>query len=198
MHGSSSTSREDEENVALIAKGNKKFKKGPKKGGAKQPDGQKDLSTVKCFSCQKLGHYAGKFPQKKKKKKKKKLRQRLRSLQLDLREFSLCTGHVDRERASIITSADIDIEREYTLLTGHSFSASTTSTWYIDNGASSHMIGAQEMFSELSQAGIDVEVMLGDDTVVRGVGRGTIIFQRESMSPMTLRDVLFVPGMKKN
>ena len=29
------TSREDEEDVALIAKG-KKFKKGPKKGGAKQ------------------------------------------------------------------------------------------------------------------------------------------------------------------
>ena len=40
MQGSSSTSREDEENVALTAKG-KKFKKGPKKGGAKQQDGQK-------------------------------------------------------------------------------------------------------------------------------------------------------------
>ena len=54
------------------------------------------------------------------------------------------------------------------------------------------------MFSERSQAGRDVEVMLGDDTIVRVVGGGTIIFQRESMSPMTLRDVLFVPGMKKN
>ena len=35
MQGSSSTSREDEENVALTAKGKKKFKK----GGAKQQDG---------------------------------------------------------------------------------------------------------------------------------------------------------------
>ena len=43
-----------------------------------------------------------------------------------------------------------------------------------------------------------MEVVLGDDTIVRGVGLGTIAFQRESMSPMTLRDVLFVPGMKKN
>ena len=60
------------------------------------------------------------------------------------------------------------------------------------------MTGAQEMFSELSQEGIDVEVVLGDDTFVRAVGRETITFQRESMSPMTLRDVLFVPGMKKN
>ena len=57
MHGSSSTSREDEENMALTAKGKKKFKKGLKKGGAKQQDGQKkDLSTVNCFACQKLEH----------------------------------------------------------------------------------------------------------------------------------------------
>ena len=35
MQGSSSTSREDEENVASTAKGKKKFKKGPKKSGAK-------------------------------------------------------------------------------------------------------------------------------------------------------------------
>ena len=54
------------------------------------------------------------------------------------------------------------------------------------------------MFFELSQVGIGVDVVLGDDTVVRIVGRGTITFQRESMSPMTLRDVLFVPGLKKN
>ena len=54
------------------------------------------------------------------------------------------------------------------------------------------------MIFELSQTGIDVGLVLGDDTVVRVVGHGTIIFQRESMSPMTLRDVLFVPRLKKN
>ena len=60
MQGSSSTSREDEKNVALTAKGKKKFKKGPKKGGAKQQDGKKkDLSIVKCFSYQNRWHYVG-------------------------------------------------------------------------------------------------------------------------------------------
>ena len=43
-----------------------------------------------------------------------------------------------------------------------------------------------------------MEVVLGDDTIVIAVGHGIITFQRESMSPMTLRDVLFVPGLKKN
>ena len=60
------------------------------------------------------------------------------------------------------------------------------------------MTGAREMFSELSQTETDVEVVLGDDSAVIVVGRGTITFQRESMSPIVLRDVLYVPGLKKN
>ena len=43
-----------------------------------------------------------------------------------------------------------------------------------------------------------MEVVLRDDPVVSAVGRGTITFQRESMSPMVLWDVLYVPGLKKN
>ena len=83
-------------------------------------------------------------------------------------------------------------------MTNHSYSASTFGTWCIDSGASSHMTGSHEMFSKLSQADTDVEVVLGDDSIVSAVGRGTITFQRESMSPMLLRDVLYVPGLKKN
>ena len=49
--------------MALTAKGKKKFKKGPKKGGAKHQEGQKkDVSTVKCFACQKFEHYARQCP----------------------------------------------------------------------------------------------------------------------------------------
>ena len=43
-----------------------------------------------------------------------------------------------------------------------------------------------------------MEVVLGDDSVVSAIGCGTITFQRESMSPMVLQDVLYVPRMKKN
>ena len=55
---------------ALAAKWNKKkkFKKGSK-DGAKQHDGEKkDMNKVKCFACQKMGHYAGQCPNKKYKK----------------------------------------------------------------------------------------------------------------------------------
>ena len=59
------------------------------------------------------------------------------------------------------------------------------------------MTGAREMFSDISQEETDVEVVLGDDSTFRAIGCGTITFQRESMSPMVLRDVLYVPGLKK-
>ena len=65
---SGSTSRQDEEDVALASKGKKKNKKG---GAKQQQDGQKkDLSTVKCFSCHKMGHYAATCLYKKKKKQR--------------------------------------------------------------------------------------------------------------------------------
>ena len=70
IQGSSSHQRDDEENVALATKGKKKkkFKKGSKEG-AKQHDGEKkDMNKVKCFACQKMGHYAGQCRNKKKKK----------------------------------------------------------------------------------------------------------------------------------
>jgi hypothetical protein len=53
--GSSSNGNE-EENVALVAKGKKKSKKGSKGGNKQKGEGKKDMSKVKCFACHKFGH----------------------------------------------------------------------------------------------------------------------------------------------
>ena len=68
------------------------------------------------------------------------------------------------------------------MIVGHSLSATTTSsTWYIDSGASSHMTGDRDMFTVMSETDLELEVVLGDDTVVTAVGHGTVRFDRESM-----------------
>ena len=55
--------------MALAVKGKKKKSKKGSKAGTKQHDGvKKNTSKVKCFACQKFGHYAGQCPNKKKKK----------------------------------------------------------------------------------------------------------------------------------
>jgi hypothetical protein len=56
--GSSSTGNE-EENVALAAKGKNRSKKGSKGGNKQKGEGKKDMSKVKCFACHQFGHYAG-------------------------------------------------------------------------------------------------------------------------------------------
>ena len=47
---------------------------------------------------------------------------------------------------------------------------------YIDSGASSYMTGDRDMFADMSETELELEVVLGDDTVVRAVGRGTVRF----------------------
>ena len=42
------------------------------------------------------------------------------------------------------------------------------------------MTGVREVFSEIIERDIDVEVELGDDRVVRVVSRGIVAFQMES------------------
>ena len=54
------------------------------------------------------------------------------------------------------------------------------------------------MFTKISETGLELEVVLDDDIVVRAVGCGTVCIDRESMEPMEMRDVLYVFGLKKN
>ena len=158
------------------------------------------MSKVKCFACQKMGHYAGQCPN----KKKKKNQHTAATTEIDgftvrfERYFSLFVG-VGVERSSSITSRDFENHMEHSMIVEHSLSATTTSsTWYIDSGASNHMTGDRDMFTEMSESYLELEVVLGDDIVVRAVGRGTARFDRESMHPLYLRDVLYVLGLKKN
>jgi hypothetical protein len=173
--GSRSSSQQhggdDEGDLALLAKGNKKTKKGPK-GGAKQQ--QKDMSKVKCFACNKMGHYVGQCPNKKKKK-----------------------------QGGTVASAEEDefasqFEREMSLLVSLSTVETPSSVWYIDSGASKHMFSVREHFTDLTESGIKLEIVLRNNTIVKAAGHGTVSFQRELRPPMVFRDVLYVPGLKKN
>ena len=58
---------DDEESVALSAKGKKKSnKKGSNDGNKQKCKGKKNMSKVKYFVCHKMGYYARKYPNKKK------------------------------------------------------------------------------------------------------------------------------------
>jgi hypothetical protein len=178
-----------EEDLALWTKGKKKAgrggRQGPKfgappqgSGGGESSSGQgsgqkRDMSKVKCFVCKKFGHYAGQCPNRKKKK-----------------------------GGTAATTEEIDFQtqfqRECAFLICCTSVETTPSIWYIDSGASSHMTGFREHFSDLRDTEVRIEISLGDDRVVRVAGVGTVAFQRDGMPPISFTDVLYVPGMKKN
>jgi hypothetical protein len=169
VHGSSSTGHE-EENVALSTTSKKMFKKVPKGGQKPNGEGKKDMRKVKCFSCHKFGHYARQCPNKKKKQI---------AASTEVEEFST------------------KFDKEFFLIACLSSRTTTPDTWYIDSGASHHMTAVCEHLIDLTQCG-DVEVVIGYDREVKVAGCGTVSFRRESLPPMTLTEVLYVPGLKKN
>ena len=72
------------------------------------------------------------------------------------------------------------------------------SVWYLDSGASFHMTGDKELFSDLEEKDLQMHVEMGNDGRYSVIGIGTITFERESGNPLFLKDVMHVLGLKKN
>ena len=76
--------------------------------------------------------------------------------------------------------------------------APSSHIWYVDSGASRHMTGAKDQFTQFSDRRINLEIEFGDESIVRAVGIGTVTFQMESLPPLAVSEVLYVPGLRKN
>jgi hypothetical protein len=109
------------------------------------------MRKVKCFACQKTGHYVGQYPHKKK------------------QGGTAATAQED-EFAS-------QFERECYFIVCCSKVEKPSSIWYVDSEPSNHMSGVREHFTDLTETGIKLEILLGNNTIVKAVGRGTVYFQ---------------------
>ena len=147
----SSSKNEDEEDCALATK----VKKGKGKklySKSKSKNGKKqDMPRVKCFHCHEHGHYATNCPQKKKNKK--------------------AGGSAAGEALAS------QFELEFSLI-ACMVSSALRSLWYLDSGASFHMRGDKEIFSDLEEKDLHMHIEMGDDGWYSATGIGTITFQR--------------------
>jgi len=71
-------------------------------------------------------------------------------------------------------------------------------TWLIDSGASKHMMGKKNTLSCISEKKFSQKVTLGDDYQypIKGIGESN--YKLDSENSITMKDVLYVPGLKKN
>ena len=72
------------------------------------------------------------------------------------------------------------------------------SVWYLYSGVSFHMMGDKELFSDLEEKDLQMHIDMGDDGRYSAIYIGTITFERELGKPFLLKDVMHVPGLKKN
>ena len=130
------------------------------------------MSKVKCFNGHDNGHYATNFPQNKKNNKK---------------ALGVVAGEALASK----------FELDFSLITCM-VSTMMGSMWYLDSGASFHMVGKKEHFSSLEDKDIQMHIDMGDDGRYSATGIGTVTLQRQSGKPFLLKDVLHVLGLKKN
>jgi hypothetical protein len=77
-------------------------------------------------------------------------------------------------------------------------SSASGSVWYLDSGTSFHMTRDRESFIDLEEKDLRMHIEMGDDGQYNATGIGTITFQRELGKPFQLKNVMHVPGLKKN
>ena len=82
------------------------------------------------------------------------------------------------------------------LMMAQSASCSSGSSWYIDSGASNHMSGNKELFTELKM--FSASVSFGDASKVEVKGKGKIAFTLNDGRSGYLEDVYYIPEMKSN
>jgi len=70
--------------------------------------------------------------------------------------------------------------------------------WYLDSGASFHMISDKELFSDLEEKDLEMHIKMGDDGKYSVTRLGKITFQKEHGVPLTLINVMYVSRLKKN
>ena len=71
-------------------------------------------------------------------------------------------------------------------------------TWLIYSVSSKHMTGYKEYLLDLVQKDSPQKVKLGDDCQYPFKGVGEASYKLDSGKPMKTKDMLYVPGLKKN
>eukprot|EP00253_Pinus_taeda_P036550 PITA_36550 len=168
----SSSSMHDEENCALAIKAKKGKEKVSLSKASSSNEGKKvDKLKVRCFHCHEVGHYAPNYPQRKSKK-----------------------GFGEGSEGEALAS---QFESDFTFF-ACMVSPMMGSGWFLDSGASFHMTRNKSLFSTLEEKNLHILIVVGNDEKYSVSSVGTIIFQREHGSHLTLTDVKYVPGLKRN
>ncbi|KAL4304119.1 hypothetical protein GQ457_10G006780 [Hibiscus cannabinus] len=155
--------------------------------------GTRDKSHIRCFACDKMGHYASEC----------------RSKGRDDEAHLTCA--TDEEPALMMTISQEGTHTrrvgEYAVLLSderllpetycNDKDGESKDVWYLDNGASNHMTGHREKFQELDE-GVTGKVRFGDGSTIQIMGKGTVVFECKNGDQKALQEVYYIPKLCSN
>ncbi|KAD6453258.1 hypothetical protein E3N88_07963 [Mikania micrantha] len=146
----------------------------------------KDKSQVRCYDCLQLGHYASECKAGKKQDPEAHL-----------------TKESDEEPTLLLTMAGeekgkvVSLNEQTVFLQHQDTAEKNKNMWYLDNGASNHMTGVQELFAELDTK-VTGSVRFGDGSKVDIKGKGVLLFQCKTGDQLLIPEVYYIPALKSN
>ena len=178
-----------EENQVLTVharKGKRKVEDRPPRKFQKYKKKQRNNPTIRCSNCQKVGHIAKNYLM-------------VRDLIKNERNKMHHANVAEDEEPSEKKEMNENLDNEYFLISTLTCMVThNNNTWLVDSSASKHMIGYKNYLSTLIERESHQKVKLGDDYQypIKGVGEAS--YKLESGKLLKMKDVLYVPSLKKN
>ncbi|KAK2989425.1 hypothetical protein RJ640_017680 [Escallonia rubra] len=135
------------------------------RGGFQQ---QGDKSQLKCYSCNKYGHFSYE-----------------------------CRSTPKMEERNNFAPAEEKNMEDAIFLTYRGNEECKKNVWYLDTGASNHMCGRKELFTDLDET-IKGEVTFGDSSKTPVKGKGKLMITLKNGDRRFISDVYYVPALKSN
>ena len=127
-----------------------------------------DKRNIKCYSCNQFGHYSTECR---------------RKASLEIREQANYAEKDDREAAALLVQQGLREKQE--------------NIWYLDTGASNHMCGHRDLFSDLDET-IQGLVTFGDTSKVPFKGKVNIPIKLKNRNHSYIPDVYYISAIKQN
>ncbi|KAL5757116.1 hypothetical protein ACOSQ2_021862 [Xanthoceras sorbifolium] len=86
---------------------------------------------------------------------------------------------------------------ESLMLMAHNSTYQNQNVWFLDSGASNHMTGRKDLFTELDEK-VHGEISFGDLSKIPVQGRGDVMIKQKNGDHAFISNVYYVPDMKTN
>jgi hypothetical protein len=148
-------------------------------------DDQNWKNTATCHKCGKIGHIARDCPQTEVERKIRELKSQLAKLKLESESVHLIEDETEEDSNEATVNACL------------AAFAPEEDDWFLDSGASSHITGNERLVSNITTSAVP-SIRTANGQVLPVTAKGNVTIQEVTGEIKSIRNVLYVPGVRSN